>query len=91
MFTLVTDRSRYFRVKRGQSGRDIENTLLIPAADAFAGAIISGEGDYELYVARPGDSYKSVAERFGVSGEELKILNRGRPVYPTCRLFIPRK
>lgn len=91
MFTLVTDRSRFFRVKRGQSDRDIENTLSVPARGAFVGAILSCKGEYILYVAGPVDSYKSVAEKFGVSGEELKNINGYRTVYPTCRLFIPRK
>lgn len=91
MFTLVTDRSRFYRVKRGQSGKDVENALSVPAADVFGGAIIPREGKFIVYSARPGDSYESLAERFGVGAEELKAVNRSSCVYPTRRLFIPRK
>lgn len=91
MFTLVTDKSEYFRVKRGQSGAEVENALSIPVAGkVFAGRIIkAGKRKYTRYTAGVGDTYKTVARAFRVSEEELKAVNGNKPVYPTCKLFVP--
>lgn len=91
MFTLVTDKSKYFRVKRGQSAAEIEKVFKCPVpGKVFAGAVIRlTEGKFLKYSAKPGDSYKSVAEKFGVDEGELKKLNACKPVYPTCKLFVP--
>lgn len=89
MFTLVTDRSKFFRVKRGQSEREIEKTFRIPLSGVFDGAILGVEGSYTAYTAKPGDSYQKIAERFGLGEEELRKINFDRPVYPTRILYIP--
>ena len=91
MFTLVTDKSKYFRVKRGQSAADIESVLKTPVCGkVFEGAVIRVRGGRFLkYSAKPGDTYKTVADKFGISEEELKKLNADKPVYPTCKLFVP--
>lgn len=91
MFTLVTDKSKYFRVKRGQSAAEIERALDAPVcARVFEGAVIRiSEGKFLKYTAKPGDSYKTVAAKFGADEEELKKLNAFKPVYPTCKLFVP--
>ncbi len=91
MFTLVKDKSRFFRVKQGQSDREVELALNTPVSGVFGGAIIEAAEDFLVYVATPRDSYRSLSEMFGVSEDELRKINFGRPVYPTCRLFIPRK
>ena len=92
MFTLVTDKSKYYRVKRGQSERDVQNVFKAPVCGkVFEGAIIRiMQENFTEYSAVPGDSYKSIAQKFGVQEEELKKLNSGKPVYPTCKLFVPR-
>lgn len=91
MFTLITDRSKFFRVKRGLSVSDIEKTFNIPLSEVFEGAVIEIGSKYEVYTAVPGDTYKGIAEKFGVDAETLRKINSDRPVYPTRRLYIPCK
>ncbi len=92
MFTLVTDRSKYFRVKRGQSAGEIEKVLKTPVQGcAFNGRIIEvSKENLTVYKACVGDTYRTVAEKFGADEEKLKRINSGKPVYPTCKLFVPR-
>ena len=90
MFTLVTAKSRYFRIKRGQSAEEVETRLRVPVrGDAFCGKIIELGGEYEIYAARPGDSYFSIAKSSGFTEEELREINGGKPVYPTVKVFVP--
>lgn len=89
MFTLLTDKSRYFRIRRGQSKEEVESVLITPVDAAFAGKIICVQKNITVYRARVGDTYKSVAQKFGVDKDELEALNKNRPVYPTAKLFIP--
>lgn len=90
MFTLVTDRSRYFRVRR-QSAEEIEQTFKAPVlGKVFAGAIIClPEKPLKSYTASVGDTYRTIAEKLGAGEEELKRINGFKPVYPTCKLFVP--
>ena len=88
MSTLVTENSRFYRVKRGQTGSEIEKTLKIPAPSVFPGAILP-TGKFIVVRAEPFESYESLALKYGVGEEELKKLNGGRPVYPSCRVFVP--
>lgn len=92
MFTLVTDRSEYFRVKRGQTAAQIENALSLPVSGkVFAGRIIrAGTQKLFRYTAEVGDTYKSVARKFAVDEAELKGLNACKPIYPTCKIFVPK-
>ena len=92
MFTLVTDKSEYFRVKRGQSRAEVENALSVPVTGkVFAGAIIkAGKRQYARYTAEVGDTYKTVALKFRADEEDLKRINGNKPVYPTCKLFVPK-
>ena len=92
MFTLATDRSKYFRVKQGQSSGEIERILNTPAIGVFEGAIISISDEKLLsYRAKVGDTYRTVANLFGIDEERLKAINANAPVYPTCKLFVPCK
>ena len=91
MFTLVSERRKYFRVKRGQSREDIELALCTPVGgEAFSGRIVEAENSFTVYTAKPGDSYGTVAINFGASESELKKINGDRAVYPTRRLFVPK-
>ena len=92
MFTLITDRSKYFKVKRGQSAGEIEKVLKTPVAGSvFEGRIIEVcDKNLTLYTAKVGDTYRTVALKFGIGEEELKKANAGKIVYPTCKLFVPR-
>ena len=92
MFTLVTAKCKFFRVKRGQSGEEVETVLKVPVPrDAFGGKIIEADREFSVYEATPFDCYKSVAEKFGVSVSELKEANFSRVIYPTRKLFVPCK
>ena len=91
MFTLVTDRSKYYKVKRGQSAAEIERELKIPARCAFAGAVIPVYGGLTVYRADVGDTYRTVAVKFKTDEARLREINGGKPVYPTCKLFVPCK
>ena len=93
MFTLITDRSRYFKVKRGQSLKEIERVLNTPVyVKAAAGAIVKVVEEPLITVtAGVGDSYHTIAGRYGVSQSRLEEINGHKPVYPTCKIFVPKK
>lgn len=90
MFTLVTENGKYFKVKRGQSAEEVQSALNVPVlGEAFCGRIIETDKRYKVYTATAGDNYRTVAERFGVTEAELRQANGGKPVFPTCKLFVP--
>ena len=93
MFTLVTDRSKFYRVKRGQSADEIESVLKIPVrGEAFTGRIIEvGDTAYTRYIADVGDTYRTIALKFGADEAMLKEANGNKPVYPTKKVFVPFK
>ena len=93
MFTLITDRSRYFKIKRGQSAGEIEKTLNSPVCGTtFAGRIIKVyDCRFEVISADVGDSYSSLASKCGVDEGRLREINGARPVYPTCKIFVPKQ
>ena len=93
MFTLITDRSRYFKIKRGQSACEVEGVLNTPVCGrAFAGRIVKVAKEPLTFVtAGVGDSYRTIAERCGVPELYLKEINGCKPVYPTCKIFVPKK
>lgn len=93
MFTLVTDRSKYFRVKRGQCAGEIEKVLKTPVQGAvFEGRIIVvRDENLTVYTAEVGDTYRTVALKLGADEQQLKKINGCKPVYPTCKLFVPCK
>ena len=91
MFTLVTDRSKYFRVKRGQTKAEVEAALCVPLKNSFNGAIAEVGEKMQVYTCRPLESYLSLSRKFGIPVEELKEANFSKPVYPSCKLFVPCK
>ena len=93
MFTLITDKSRYFKIKRGQSLNEIERVLNTPVCgNVFAGRIIKVADEPLIVIAAGvGDSYRTIADKYGVSQPHLMELNGNKPVYPTCKIFVPKK
>lgn len=91
MFTLIMDRPPFYRIKEGQSAELTEKTFSCPVSgEAFAGRIVPvSRRPLSVCRAQVGDSYERIATRLGVDGRELEILNGGKPVYPTCKLFVP--
>lgn len=92
MFTLITDRSRYFKIKRGQSSGEVEAVLNTPVCGkAFAGRIIKIPSERLIKItADVGDNYRTIAVKYGVAESRLKEINGSRPVYPTCKIFVPK-
>ena len=91
MFTLITDRSRYFKIKRGQSAGEIEKTLNTPiSGKVFAGRIVK-VADERLFAvtAGVGDTYRTIAAKYGCPEAHLREINGSKPVYPTCKIFVP--
>lgn len=92
MFTLVSDRSKYFRVKRGESAARIEKELSFPlSGEVFAGRIIEVKEPMTVYTVKPAESYAVISEKTGTAEEELKKINNFKPLYPSCKLFVPCK
>jgi len=90
MFTLVMEKSKFFRVKRGQCAAEIERTLQTPVCGkVFSGELIEVKNNLRVYVAAVGDNYRTIALKTGVSESALKELNSSKPVYPTCKVFVP--
>ncbi|MCD8040322.1 MAG: LysM peptidoglycan-binding domain-containing protein [Clostridia bacterium] len=92
MYQLVLEKSKYYRVKKGQTALMIEKAFSVPVnGNVYEGMIIAlPQQTFTVYRAAAGDTYKSVAAKFGVDEELLKSVNGNRAVYPTCRLYIPR-
>ena len=86
---LILEKSTYYRVKRGQTETEVENTLETPASACYPGAVIVIE-DCFRHTVRPFESYQSIAKKYGVDEEELTKLNGNRPLYPTRKIFVPR-
>ena len=86
---LKSVRTRFYRVKSGQTAEEIERELSIPLSEVFAGMIIPLK-KYEVYVAEPFDDYLSVSKKFSIGEEELKSANLNRPIYPTAKVYIPQ-
>ena len=91
MFTLIPENGKYVRVRRVADIKELENTLRQPVKEAFGGEILERGEEMDIYIAKPLDSYKTVARKFGVGEEELQRVNFSRPIYPTCKIFVPRK
>lgn len=88
MQMLQLEKSKFYRVKKGQTAKQIENALSIPANCCFDGAIIALENCAE-HVVQPFENYSTIATKTGVQEDVLKNFNGNRPLYPSCKIFIP--
>ncbi len=91
MYELRLAAPSFYRVKEGQTAESISGTFGCPVrADLVSGDIIAlRRGAYVQYAARVGDTFESIAAKFGTTAAELEAINGG-VVYPTRRLFVPR-
>ena len=87
MFRLEREKFRYFKVKRGQSASEISRELKVPPYAVFCGQIVEVR-HYKTYTVSVGETYESVAKKFGASVEELKKTNGESTLYPTKILYI---
>ncbi len=88
MKLLELDKSRFYRIKRGQTAEEAEKTLSFPVGDCFEGKIICVK-KCTAYAVKPFETYASVAAAHGTDGESLAAFNFNRPLYPTRIIYIP--
>lgn len=85
---LRLSRSKFYRIKSGQTAREVERVFCVPVNNCFDGAVIA-LADCIAYTVQPFETYASIANKYGTEEEALKNFNGGRPLYPTCKIFIP--
>lgn len=85
---LQLDRGKFYRIKGGQTARDVEKILTVPVNECFDGAVITIT-DCRLYTVQPFETYAAIAKKYGIEEEMLINFNGKRPLYPTCKIFIP--
>ena len=89
MFSLVTERGKYLRIRKRVKREDIISTFSVPAGEVFFGEIIEIGSPVRSCRALVGDTYKAIAEREGVNEEKLRALNNNTAIYPTLRIWLP--
>ncbi len=91
MFTLIPEKSRFYRVKRGQNAREVSISLGQPVLEDLSGGMIIPVNDgYIIHEAGEGETFYSLSQKFGVSEDAVKKANGG-VIYPSCKLFIPSR
>ncbi len=89
-YSLIAEKNRYYRVKSGQSAAEISSFSGCPVTgDMFGGRIIFLNASYRKHPVQPCESYKSIAEKYGVDEGELRAINSNRALYPMQTIFIP--
>ena len=90
MFSLKTERGKYFKVKHGVEKSEIVSVFNCPVeGEIFTGKIIALTPPKRCVYAVVGDTYKKIAARERVKEEELIKLNYAAPVYPSKRVWLP--
>ena len=90
MFSLITERGKYFKVKHNVEKSEIISVFNCPVeGEIFCGRIIPLTPPKRYIHAVAGYTYKKIAAREMVEEEQLKRLNGGAPVYPTKRIWLP--
>ena len=88
MFTLSLDNPEYYRVKSGQTAEEIERVKNIPAIGVFAGKILPADA-FIVHKVQPFETYESISHKYGADKAETERANGFKPLYPSCRLFVP--
>ena len=89
MFRLVTERGKYLRIRENVQKDEVTDVFSMPVDELFCGKIVEITSPKQVYRARVGDTYESIARTYGVSVEELKKLNSDNAIYPTKAVWIP--
>ncbi|MDE7379493.1 MAG: LysM peptidoglycan-binding domain-containing protein [Clostridia bacterium] len=89
MFSLVTERGKYLRIRKRVKREDVISTFSIPAGEVFFGEIIELGSPVRSCRAQVGDTYAKIALRERVDEEELRALNNNAAIYPTLRVWLP--
>jgi LysM repeat protein len=91
MFTLILARCGYVRVREGVNSKDIERVYLCNVqANAKVGDIIKiPKEPKKIYFAQVGETYFTIAKKFGIEEQALRQENGDKIVYPTCKIYLP--
>lgn len=89
MFSLVTERGKYLRVRKNVTASDVISTFSCPADDTFCGQIIALTAPKRFVYAIAGDTYGKIAKRESVDVVQLRSLNGNKAIYPTLRIWLP--
>ena len=89
MYSLVTERGRYLRIRNGVKKDDVVAAFSIPAGELFFGQIIELKSAKRFCYARVGDTYRSIACRERVDDGDLRELNANAVIYPSLRVWLP--
>lgn len=89
MFSLVTERGKYLRVRKNMTANDVVNAFSCPTGSTFCGQIIAITPPKRFIFVLAGDTYGKIAKREGVDEAKLIELNGGKTLYPTLRLWLP--
>lgn len=89
MYTLEKEIGKYIRVRYGATGKEIMQFYGAPVCgETYDGAIIKLVSPDKYCYALVGDTFCTIAKRFGCDEEELKKLNEGN-IYPTRLIILP--
>lgn len=89
MYSLITERGKYLRVRKGVGKEDVIAVFSVPADGLFQGKIIMIGEPKRFCYARVGDTYASIARRERVDEKKLRDINSDAAVYPTLRVWLP--
>lgn len=85
---LQLEKCKFYRIKSNQTAHEVEKVLGVPVAECFDGAIVALH-DCKVHVVQPFETYLSIAKIYEIGEDALKKFNGARPLYPTCKIFIP--
>ena len=90
MFSLVTERGKYLRIRGEVKESEVISALGCPfSGDLFQGAVIKILPPKRCVYATVGDTYAKIAARERVDEAQLKSLNGDKTLYPTMRVWLP--
>ena len=89
MFSLVTERGKYLRVRKNVTANDVIAAFSCPVGYTFYGQIIALTAPKRYVFAAAGDTYAKIADREGVDETGLRALNGDKTLYPTLRIWLP--
>ena len=89
MFSLILERGKFLRVRKGVTEKDVSAVFNCPADKIFCGAIIELTPPKRHCFALAGDTYATISEREGVDENRLREINGARTVYPTLKIWLP--
>ncbi len=91
MLKLVCERSAFYRIKKGQTQKQISETLFTAGiGGVFDGKIIVLKEKFYPYTVKVGETYSSIAQKFALSEQFLMQANENCTIYPTVTIYVPQ-